>query len=188
MRLLTTIAFVFASLMTFAQSTKWIDFEKAWHNYLTNPTHDNSVKVYTLLPDKVMGGDYPDGGQTSRVFSKIEQLDKMIQRGDRDALRVAFKLFTIADGADAEGLQIEIGKLINTDAKLFLQELKIHRKLVVSLGGLVGNLGEDYVDEPELQRKEKEKRIQSLKNIMDKNLIDVRDECLMEIERQVKIK
>ena len=188
MRTINTITFILISLTVFGQSSRWEDFEKAWDNYLSKPTHDNSVRVYELLPNKVMAGDYPDGGQTGRIFSKIDQLDKLVQLSNRDALRLAFKLFSIADGEHAEGLQIEIGKLININPKLFLQELKSHRQLVVSLDGLVGNLGQDYVDEFDRQKKEKEKRIKSLKNISDKDLNTVRDECLTELDRQVKRK
>jgi len=184
----TIIIILLTSLTTWGQTTKWADFEKAWDNYLIKPTHDNSIKAYNLLPDKVMGGDYPDGGQTGRIFSRIDQLDKLVQQGDRDALGLAFKLFTIADGEYAEGLQIEIGKLINVNPKLFLQELKNHRRLIVSLDGLVGNLGQDYVDEFERQTKEKEKRIKSLNKVSDKDLTIVRDECLKELDRQVKRK
>jgi len=188
MRTINIVFFILTSLTVFGQSTKWTDFEKAWDNYLSKPTHDNSVRVYSLLPDKVMGDDYPDGGQTGRIFSKIDQLDKLVQQGNRDALRLAFKLFTIADGEYAEGLQIEIGKLVNPNPKLFLQELKNHRHLIVSLDGLVGNLGQDYVDEFEQQTKEKEKRIKSLNKVSDKDLIIVRDECVKELDRQVKRK
>jgi len=182
------IIILLTSLTSWGQSTKWADCEKAWDNYLIKPTHDNSVKAYNLLPDKVMGEDYPDGGQTGRIFSKIDQLDKLVQQGNRDALRLAFKLFTIADGEYAEGLQIEIGKQINVNPKLFLQELKNHRHLIVSLDGLVGNLGQDYVDEFERQTKEKEKRMKSINKISDKDLIIVRDECLKELDRQIKRK
>lgn len=186
MKTIKTILIILTSLTAWGQPTKWADFEKAWNNYLSNSTHENSVKAYNLLPDKVMGDDYPEGGQTGRIFSNIEQLDKLVQRGDKDALRLAFKLFTIADGEYAEGLQIEIGKLININPSLFLQELKNHRHLIVSLDGLVGNLGQDYVDELELEKIEIEKRIKSLKLITDKDLIIIRDECLTELNRQLK--
>jgi hypothetical protein len=188
MTTLKTIIFLLTSLTVWGQQTRWTDFENAWDNYLSKPTHDNSEKVYNLLPDKVMGGDYPDDGQTGRIFFKIDQLHKLVEQGDRDALRLAFKLFTIADGEYAEGLQIEIGKLININPKLFLQELKNHRHLIVSLDGLVGHLGQDYVDGFERQTKEKEKRIKSLNKVSDKDLIIVRDECLKELDRQVKRK
>jgi hypothetical protein len=188
MRTSKTIIFLLASLTVWGQQIRWVDFENAWGNYLSKPTHDNAEKVYNLLPDKVMGGDYPDGGQTGRIFFKIDQLDKLVQQENRDALRLAFKLFTIADGEYAEGLQIEIGKLININPKLFLQELKSHRRLIISLDGLVGNLGQDYVDEFERQTKEKEKRIKSLNKVSDKDLNAIRDECLKELDRQIKRK
>lgn len=182
----TIIIILLTSLTAWGQTTRWADFEKAWDNYLINPTHDNSVKAYNLLPDKVMGGDYPDGSQTRRIFSKIDQLDKLVQQGNRDALRLAFRLLTIADGEYAEGLQIEIGKLIYSNPRLFLQELKNYRRLIVSIDGLVGNLGPDYVEELELNKKETEKRIKSLKQVVDKDLIETRDECLTELDRQLK--
>src|SRR6478609_6315624 len=121
MRTVKTIIILLTSLTAWGQATKWADFEKAWNNYLLSATHDNSVNAYQLLPD-LSKGNYPDDGLTERIFSRIDQLDKLVQQGDRDALRLAFKLFTIADGEYAEGLQIAIGKLITTNPKLFLQE------------------------------------------------------------------
>src|SRR5438128_11095638 len=98
MRALTIVIFLCSSFATLGQSTNWSEFEKAWANYLNKPTHVKSVKAYDLLPDEVMAGGYPNGGTTGRVFSRIEELDKLIRKQDRDALRLAFKLFTIADG------------------------------------------------------------------------------------------
>lgn len=159
MKSIKTLIFILTSLTVSGQATKWADFEKAWDNYLSNSTHDNSLIAYKLLPDKLTTDDYPEDGLISRIFSNIEQLEMLVQQGDRDALRLAFKLFAIADGANAEGLQIEIGKLINTNPKMFLQELKNHRQLIISLDGLVGNLGQDYVDKFDQQRAEREKEL-----------------------------
>jgi hypothetical protein len=188
MRSLATAIFFLTSLTSLAQSTRWTNFEKAWDNYLSKPTHDNSVKAYVLLPDKIMGGDYPSEETTDRIYSRLDHLKERVQQGDRDAVRLAFKLFTIADGHFSEELEIEIGKLINSNPRLFLQELKNHRGLIVSLGGLVGNLGPDYVDELALRKKETEKRIRSLNLVTDKDLIATRDECLAELNWQAKIK
>ncbi|MFN8335919.1 MAG: hypothetical protein U0U09_12400 [Cyclobacteriaceae bacterium] len=185
-RTLLVATLFLTSLTVWGQQTRWTDFENAWNNYLSKPTDDNAEKAYRLLPDKILSGDYPNGGITGRILSKIDQLNNLVQQRNRYALRLAFKLFTIADGEYAEGLQIEIGKLISIDTKLFLQELKNHKQLIISLDGLVGNLGQDYVDRPELQKKEKENRIRSLKKISDRDLVAVRDECLTQLNRQIK--
>jgi hypothetical protein len=158
-----TVIIAFISSICLGFTTKWTDFEKTWESYLSKPTHANFTKAYDLLPDKVNSGDYPDEQMILRIFSKYDQLSTLFHTGDQDALRLGFKLFTIADGAHKEELQIDIGKLINTYPKLFLQELKNHRQLFISLNGLICNYGPDFVDNDELRQQETVRRIKSLK-------------------------
>ncbi len=182
MRPLITFILTLISLTSLAQTSKWVDFEMTWNKYMGQPTHENAVKVYRQLPDKVMGKDLPDERLTNKIFEDWDKIGKKISTGNKDAIQIGFKLFTIADGAFQEDLGIDLGRLIVINPKLFLQELRSHRHLIVSLEGLVGNYGEEFVDQKELQLKETEKRIKSLETVNDSALASARTECLKELK------
>jgi len=143
MRIIVTSILTLITLASLAQSNKWTDFEKAWDKYIGQPTHENSAKVYEQLPGNTLGKNLPDQRLTNKIFETWSQVSKGIASGDKDVIKIGFRLFTIADGAFQEDLGADLGKLIVINPKLFLQELKNHRHLVVSLDGLVGNYGEE---------------------------------------------
>lgn len=182
MRTLTTFILTLISLTNLAQPDKWVDFEKTWDEYVRQATHENAVKVYEQLPDKALSKDFPAERLTYKIFENWYQIvSKRIATGDKDVIRIGFRLLTIADGAFQEDLGMDLGKLIVINPKLFLQELKNHRHLIVSLDRVVGNFGEEYVDKNELQLKETEKRIKSLEKVSDSGLASTKAECLKEL-------
>ena len=91
---------------------------------------------------------------------------------------MAFRLYTISDGAFTEELDIILGVLINIDPKLFLLELKTHLHLVY-LSGLTCNF--NYEENVAKSVIEADKRIKSLKSINDNELIETRDKCIKEL-------
>lgn len=186
LRVYSTLMILLFSISGFSQTDKWVGFDTAFSDYITNPTHENSVKVYELLPNELNSGDFPKGKISDRIWLSAVKLEEMIVAGNRDALRLGFKLFTIADGEFAEGLDITIGKLINKNPSLFLQELKNQRQFLHDIGGLVCNYGPDFVDNAKLSLTETNNRIKSLMKITDSVLFKERDECLAELERHKK--
>jgi len=169
------------------QTTKWMEIDEAFQNYTSNPTQDNYIIVYELLPNSRPRNDIPTDKISNSIFSNAIKLEEMIVSENRDAIRIGFKLFTIADGHFAESLDWTLGKLINKNPKLFLQELKKHRQFLYDIGDLVGNYGHDFVDKPELTLAETENRIMSLKKIDDSELINTRDECLKKLQDHKEI-
>lgn len=176
------LTLILLSSSCFSQTDRWEKFDKAFKEYIANPTHDNSIKVYDLLPNELEGGDYPEGKIADNIWLTVIKLEQMILKGNRDALKLGFKLFTIADGEYAESLQWTIGKLINKHTKLFLEELKSHRQYLHDVGGLSCNYGPKMWGNTKLNLKETEKRINSLKEIKEEELRNVKNECLMELE------
>jgi len=110
---------------------------------------------------------------------------KKAAAGDLKSLNEAFSLYSKSDGGDAEDIEIAIGKSIAVNPKNFLIALKKNRALVKSLGGMVGNLGEDFVDQPAKQQAEKEKRVSALHKVADASLVGLRDECVSELKKQI---
>jgi len=179
--------FLLFSISCNGQTTKWMEIDEAFQNYTSNPTQDNYIIVYELLPNSRPRNDIPTDKISNSIFSNAIKLEEMIVSENRDAIRIGFKLFTIADGHFAESLDWTLGKLINKNPKLFLQELKKHRQFLYDIGDLVGNYGHDFVDKPELTLAETENRIMSLKKIDDSELINTRDECLKKLQDHKEI-
>jgi len=178
---------IFLPLLCFGQPDHWIKCNKALWNYIEKPTHENSLKAYELLPHNLNGGSFPAGKTSDSIWLAAAKLDSMMLLGSRVALRIEFRLFTIADGEYAEGLDFTMGKLINKYPLLFLQELKNHRDLISRLGNLVCFIGLDYVDNAKLALIEIDNRIRSLSKINDAALINTRDECIKELKNHRKI-
>jgi len=178
MRTFTILISLCIPLTCLSQSDKWIDFEKSFKFFIAHPTHDNSIKPYNLLPNKSGSGDQPNTEILDSILLTSIQLDKIIVEGNEDAVKLGFKLYTIADGEFAESLNWTLGKLIITNPILFLKELKNHRQIPYDLDGLVGNNGPDIYNNQELDLKVTGEKIKSLKKISDSDLNKIKDECL----------
>jgi hypothetical protein len=87
-------------------------------------------------------------------------------------------LYTISDAAFTEDLDIILTKLIKTNPRLFLQELKVHRQQFGD-GLDFQNYGDDFVDvTDEVRKKEADLHIRALQSVKDRTLIEIRDEML----------
>jgi hypothetical protein len=168
---------------------EWNKLGVAWHQYISNPIESNGLKVYSLLPNEEYGITEPDSVFYNTWYSIYENLDKLeslVKIQNRIAIKVAFKLYSISDADFTESLDQILGRLIRINPKLFLEALKLHRELVGDLGGILENLGNKFVDEEDLSKKEIKKRIQSLEKVKVKSLIGVRDESIIELKTRLR--
>ena len=149
-----------------------------WETYLESPTPDNAKRVQEATYSE-------PNSRANRLFEDLWLLEIQVTSGDREAVRLAFRLFSSADGHFAETLDIMLGRLIRIDPTLFLRELEIRRKQVARLDSLLGNFGEAYVDRFPAQEYETEKRIAALMTVNDPALTAVRDECVAELRKQL---
>jgi hypothetical protein len=117
------------------------------------------------------------------IYDNLGMLKRQVLSRDPNAVRLAFRLKTIADGAFAEDLDILLGRLIRIDPTLFVRQLKEYGK-VNRLDGLVGNLGDAYVDRFDAQRLEIKKRIRALESVSDPALKELADQCIKELKHQ----
>jgi hypothetical protein len=121
-------------------------------------------------------------------------LERQVLKADRNAVKVAVRLWTIADGAFAEYLDSILGDLIRMDPKMFLEEIKefpwpedypidfmewLSRGYVLCNGRIFN--GESVSDE----RRELELRIKALETVKDVNLAGFRDECIEIIRKHI---
>jgi hypothetical protein len=168
---------------------EWNKLGAAWQKFISNPIESNGLRVYSLLPNENYGIVEPDSAfhnTWESIYDNLYKLESLVQKQNRIAVKVSFKLYSISDADFTETLDQILGRLIRTNPKLFLEELKLHRELVGNLSGILGNLGEKFVDEEDLSKKEIIKRIQSLEKVKSKSLIGIRDECIIELKSQIQ--
>lgn len=160
---------------------------KAWDDYITNPNKDTALKLYEILPP----GKGPQEVELQvdvrdKIISKLNVLESQIYSGERNSLKVAFRLFGIADSEMQKSLLKIIGYLLRFDTKLFLEELMIHETLVPDLGLLVCSFQLSSPDDKAQQELERNIRLKSLGYIEDKELKDIKKKCI-KILKDLKI-
>ena len=170
-----------------AEVEAWMMFAGAWNEYLIYPSTENAAEVYEQIPQWPQNTTVNHTAQRiiDSVYESLPMLKRQVYAGDRNAVRVAFRLMRISDGEFSEWLDIILGSLIRIDARLFLQELKAHRAEVSELSSLVGNLGEEFVDKIAAHNLEMELRIQALSRVDDDALSAIRDECVAALRNDI---
>jgi len=171
-----------------------VDWEKikgAGDAYFACPSSENALKLYLSLPEEDIINYGDEGIKIIEFISdhkNLNILEKHIHAGDRNAVKAAFRLFNISDGCFALSLDKALGDLIRINTKLFLEELKNHRDIVyiIRRGPPVYPVGDEYVDRFEARKSEINLRIKAFESIKDKDLIEIRDECIKGLKEPLK--
>ncbi len=151
---------------------------RAWLTYTSNPSSRNAKVIYQILSSE----DFHGPVKSKAFEGGLSVLAREIEKSHRDAVKVAFRLYSVSDGHFGEELAIMLGTLIRRNPTLFLQEFKIHRDIVTRVDALVGNLGPQFVDQLDAQRKEIHRRITALRSVQDSSLAGVQAECIEQLE------
>jgi len=191
MKFILYILFLLLAISTSANSQNYMikayydsdSLKIEWNNFLNNPSSENALKVYDLLPaiGHVRKKD-SDLELEENIYKNLKIIEKEIYKENQNCIKLAFRLFTISDGAFSEVLNIILGKLININPEIFLQELKTHYHLV-SLTHLVSNFRPEYVDDFPKQLVETERRIAALKSVNIKDLLDYKEKSIEELTK-----
>ena len=153
--------------------------ETNWEAYLEHPTSENAALVESA--------EYTDSISLSKnLYGDLWLLEVQVISRDREAVRLAYRLFEQSDGHYGETLSIILGRLIRIDPVLFLEELRDHRKEVVRLDALLGNHGEPYVDRFSAMQYETEERIRAIESVTNPSVREIHDECLIELRDQLE--
>jgi len=160
---------------------------KAWEEFTTNPGPGTAGKLYELLPDGKKAQEFELQTEVRVLISQnLHILESRIYSADRDALRIAFRLFSIADVEMQKSLIKIIGYLLRFNTRLFLEELATHEELVPDLELLVCSFRLSAPDDPAQQKLEKNIRLKALGYIEDKNLKTIKKKCI-KILNKVKL-
>lgn len=109
------------------------------------------------------------------------------ERGTIQWFDQKFENLLKADGHSAEELDIEIGKLIKTHPTNFLKSLSKVEAKILRIDALVGNLGEEFVDQEAKTKIELRERSKSLQNAIgrmnDQRLVKLGKRCIDQLKR-----
>lgn len=168
----------------------WPALKFAFRKYVEYPSKENASHVITLLPEKHVRytGTKEEKETLDYIYSwdQLGMLERQVISRNREAVRLAFKLHSIADGAFSEDLDIMLGILVRIDSKLFLEELKLAKPDDQSLSSSISNYGSVYVDRLKARCYETKSRISALEGVKETSLVELRNKCIGELKKSEK--
>jgi hypothetical protein len=159
------------------------NFGKAWGDYVVNPNGENALRVYALLPARKDMEIRLQVEVRPLISKDLSTLERQIFSGDRDSLRVAFRLFTIADTALEEELGKILGNYIRFNARDCLRELNNHRDLVPYLSLIVCSFQFTLKGDSAGQELERNARLKAMEYIEDDDLKNIKKECIKTLKK-----
>lgn len=160
----------------------WLELQEAFKTYSDYPSSENALKIIEILPDNYV--TYTSSNQKKEAinfiynWAQFRMLERQVFSRDPSAVKLAFKLRSIADGGFSEDLSIMLGTLIRIDPKLFLEELKNTKPEVERLNALLANVGAVFVDRMTARCLENQLRIECLETVREASLVNIRDRCI----------
>lgn len=159
------------------------NFGKAWGDYVVNPNGENALRIYALLPARKDMEIRLQVEVRPLISKDLSTLERQIFSGDRDSLRVAFRLFTIADTALEEELGKILGNYIRFNARDCLRELNNHRDLVPYLSLIVCSFQFTLKGDSSGQELERNARLKAMEYIEDDDLKNIKKECIKTLKK-----
>ncbi len=157
----------------------WKALEDNWNAYYAEPNEEVAQKLIALLPDGAKVMDIKDGFTVlNSINDHLGVLEGEIYSGNPAAVKLGFRLFTIAYGGFEVNLNKIMGNLIAFNPRIFLEELGANRDLFPNLETLLGSFLRDTASDAVARDLEKKLRIKSLESVEEKSLKSLRSECI----------
>jgi hypothetical protein len=102
----------------------------------------------------------------------------LVEKGQLQAIDLAFLCHRFLDGGDLEDVSRSLGKVADAQPRVFLEEVKKHRLPLPEMRGILKMLPESVIDDDVRRRAAVKERIRSLSTVRDPSLTDIRDEAL----------
>ncbi len=157
----------------------WKGLEEAWTQYYISPSEELAQKLLGLLPNGAKILDIKDGFTAlNAINDHLGVLEGEVYSGQANAVKLGFRLFTIAYGGFEVNLNKIMGNLIAFNPRMFLEELQAHRDLFPALDGLLGSYLRDTANDATARSLEQKLRIKALESVEEKALKAIRSECI----------
>jgi hypothetical protein len=155
--------------------------------YIEYPSTENARLFCLSLPEQPLRGNF-DVNRYHKLFyyvsNNLSVLARQVSVGDRDAVKLGFRLYNISDASFTESLNCIMGDLVRSHPQLFLEELKSspNAEEIKEVGYPVVQASLSFEGQrPMAHRYELEMRIKALESVTDKSLVNLRDTCIKEI-------
>jgi hypothetical protein len=170
------------------ETVHWQIIKNAFDKYLDYPSTENATLLCDVLPQediKNLGEDY---GVSEYLYKNYEILAYEMKCGDKNAVKAAFSLFNISDGAFTEEIEWSLAELIRIQPKLFLEELELHKNgyFIREVDYPLFGEGIIFLDKMRAQTLESEMRIKALESVTDERLRPIRDECIKRLNDHIR--
>src|SRR5947209_7170819 len=106
------ILLLLAPLPTVGQqkgAVDWVGIHETFAAYCEYPSSENAIKVISLVPERdhvTYTGEKNENEATQFVYQNLGMLERQVISRDPNAIKLAFSLKAIADGAFAEDLDV----------------------------------------------------------------------------------
>jgi hypothetical protein len=165
----------------------WSGLLIAWRQYVSNPSGVNADTLYFYLPtNHWFQQDSAYAKTFDIIYDSLFIVEKLMQKQNRIAVKIAFRLLNISDGAFAEDLCSSLGSFIKINPQMFLEELELQWQPNTGLEQLGNNLGEEFLSNEDSSRAEYKRRIDALNSVTIPELKKYRDRCVFELELKLK--
>jgi hypothetical protein len=171
------------------EAINWEVIKKAYDEYLIYPSTENAHKLYETLPKEDIGRLEVEGRDVRKyIYENYQLLAYQMLAGDRNAVKVAFRLFNISDADFTESIDSTLGQLIRIHPKLFLEELELHKNVyfVQEVDYPLFGTHPSFIDRDKAEELELELRVKALESVEDKELRTIRDECINQLRDYIK--
>lgn len=183
-------------------TVNWDSVMRAAKTYFSTPSSENALALYNALPKTQIRGEDKDFSEGSAyvkasnyIFDNLSLLEKQVTKPDRNAVKVAVRLWSIADGAFAEWLCDMLYGVVRVDPRMFLEEFSClpgtYQEMVDVLGSVLhGGVrlfgGKTFKAEAALE--ELETRVKALESVESDDLlvIKLRGEAISLIKSDIQ--
>jgi|ERR1700738_4827634 len=149
--------------------------QQEWAAFLDRPTTENYQHIADTLDSCHSTSCEPEVAPDS---DSVVKLVGLVEKGQQQAIDLAFLCHRFLDGGDLEDVSRSLGKVADAHPRLFLEAVKKHGMPLPELRGIVEMMPESVIDDEAADRAAVRKRIRSLSTVKDRGLSEVRDAAL----------
>jgi hypothetical protein len=162
--------------------------QEQWETFLTKPsaaTYDPLSKTIRMCVSTKCHDDGVTG--TEDNFANFYKLLKLVEHGNHYAMEIAFQIRPLYQNAAApsEDLESSLGLSATSEPRYFLELIQKYKIPASLLERLVLQTSADSIDSLRVHREEWRHRIQALSKVNDPRLLQLRDEAISLIQREI---
>jgi len=177
--------FVFILLTRHVES----DTSNPWVDFVKRPTRKNFLTCQKQIKESLVRYKVGDTTATFRQFEAVEtKFLSMTSVGNVYAAELCMQLYPLFQGHvdKLEFFDQSLGKFSKRNPKMFLklmwQYLKEYDGRAISLRGILGNYGDEYVDKLDLQIEEAKGRLKIFETVPKDWFPEMQKRCVEELK------